>query len=447
MTVLGTPLMGTDPKTWKWQQIAKVGTYRGHPSGPFELNSKVFDEIVANFKADDQPVQWDLQHASERENASELEGADARGWIHDLQNRGDRGLWALTEWSPEAAAKVDAGKFRFCSPAIVFKSLDRATGKPRGALLTSVALTGSPFLAGMQPLAAKTEIVATLMKAGMAKADAETEADKCLSSLPTTLSADDFIDEVEDMIEGVIERLEAKFHAGSAPTAPTPHTSQSPAEASPMSTPNEELIALTTRATKAEGEVTTLTAKVTKLEPLEGQVTTLTGKVTEMTARAEKAEGFIAGAAALLKLDVGQVGEQAIVNAVQKLLEDNATLLKAQTERSEADIVADVDRAFDDYEAPKKRDVAFKQTMLKHRRESPESFRAQYLPLTNEQRKLLTAVVPPMRRPDLKDPKSPLLLSHTALTAQLMREKGLGWTAAQDEATRLMREAAAAEQA
>jgi phage I-like protein len=158
MGTLGKPLMGTDPKDWKWVQVAQLGRFAGHASGPFELTTRTFDEIVANFENDGLPVPWDFEHASEQdptEGTVPLTGTPAQGWIHALENRGAAGLWALVEWGPLAKEYVQSGKYKFCSPAIRFGCKDRVTGKPIGARLSSVALTGSPFLRDMEPLAAK----------------------------------------------------------------------------------------------------------------------------------------------------------------------------------------------------------------------------------------------------------------------------------------------------
>lgn len=158
MAKLGIPLMGTDPKSWKWVQVGEFGVFRGHQSGPFELNSRVFDEIVRNFKSDGLPVQWDFEHACEQpatEGSIPTTGAPAQGWVHDLDNRGPAGLWALTEWGPKAKEYISKGEYKFCSPAVRFGCKDRVTGQPIGARLTSVALVGNPFLKGMEPLTAK----------------------------------------------------------------------------------------------------------------------------------------------------------------------------------------------------------------------------------------------------------------------------------------------------
>jgi hypothetical protein len=155
---LATPIMGTNPADWKWIQIAQVGTFKGHSAGDFELNPDVFNQIVRNFRDRGLPVAWDLEHASEQDPTSgsiPVTGAPAVGWIHDLDNRGQRGLWALVEWGPKAKDYIRNGEYRYCSPALRFNAKDPKTGQPIGVRLTSVAMTNAPFLDSMQPLAAK----------------------------------------------------------------------------------------------------------------------------------------------------------------------------------------------------------------------------------------------------------------------------------------------------
>lgn len=146
-----------DPKP-VWIQLAKTGTFRGHPAGPFELNSKVFEDIVRNFKAtQNRSIPIDFEHASEADptqGAIPVDGAPAQGWIRDLRIDGGN-LWGLVEWGDKARDYIRAGQYKFFSPAIRFGARDRVTGQQIGARMTSGALTNNPFLDGMKPLAAK----------------------------------------------------------------------------------------------------------------------------------------------------------------------------------------------------------------------------------------------------------------------------------------------------
>lgn len=142
-----------------WNQIAKVGTFRGHPAGPFELSPAIFDQIIRNYREiDGGKVPIDFEHASEADESSgsiPQRGAPAQGWVLDLANRGADGLWGLCRFLEPALTYVREGKYPFFSPAIRFGAKHPETGQPIGARLTSVGLVTRPFLRNMQPLAAR----------------------------------------------------------------------------------------------------------------------------------------------------------------------------------------------------------------------------------------------------------------------------------------------------
>lgn len=140
-----------------WIQLAKTGRFAGHPSGAFELNTKVFSEIITNFRNDGKPIAIDYEHASEMpatEGSIPTSGAPAQGWIYDLRIDGTN-LFGLVEWGAQAREQIKSGAYKFFSPAIRFNSKDRVTGQPIGARLSSGAMTNSPFLTHLEPLAAK----------------------------------------------------------------------------------------------------------------------------------------------------------------------------------------------------------------------------------------------------------------------------------------------------
>ena len=141
-----------------WIQVAKVGTYRGHSAGEFTFSSAVFARIVANFLATaNRRVPIDYEHATEILSTSVLQnGAPAVGWIVELDNRGDAGLFARVEWiDATAVGYIRAKKYRFFSPAVVFAAVNPVTGEPQGPTLVSGALTNRPFLDGMEPVTAR----------------------------------------------------------------------------------------------------------------------------------------------------------------------------------------------------------------------------------------------------------------------------------------------------
>lgn len=152
--------VGDEPKP-TWNQIAKIGQWAGHPSGPFQITRKEIGEIVRNFRAtQNRKIPLDFEHASEAEPTEgtiPITGAPAQGWIIDLEDRGPDGLWGLIEWGEPARTYVKEKKYRFFSPAIRFRSRDRVSGTDVGARMTSGALTNNPFLDGMAELMAASD--------------------------------------------------------------------------------------------------------------------------------------------------------------------------------------------------------------------------------------------------------------------------------------------------
>ncbi|HSN27706.1 MAG TPA: phage protease, partial [Kofleriaceae bacterium] len=141
-------------------QVAKVGTYKGHPAGDFEFNSDVFDQMVANHEANPNGmVPFDYEHGSEAMGTSVYQdGAPAVGWILSLENRGEEGLFATVGWvDEECVGYIRTSRYKFVSPAVVFDATDAESGESIGPVLVSAAVTNRPFLQGMRPLTARAD--------------------------------------------------------------------------------------------------------------------------------------------------------------------------------------------------------------------------------------------------------------------------------------------------
>jgi phage I-like protein len=175
---LASASASTDDKP-TWVQVARAGNYRGYARGeqPFEFTGVTFDQIVANlhnspaFKRGPNGmgtapvIAWDYHHASEQPAAMTGEhGAPATGWVYDAEKRigadGVAELWALTRFLEPARTQVRSGQYRWASVSVILDAIDPVTGRSIGAVLTSIALTNSPFIEGMQPLAASRNALA-----------------------------------------------------------------------------------------------------------------------------------------------------------------------------------------------------------------------------------------------------------------------------------------------
>jgi hypothetical protein len=158
-----------------WVQIACTGKWMGHPDHPngVEFTRQLFDEVIRNFRANPSYVAgadglgtapvipFDYEHASEMaptEGSIPQQGAPAPAWAYDLQVRASADgtsdeLWSLTEFGKTAREQVANKEYLWTSVSIWKSARDASTGKPIGAVLTSVALTNKPFIKGMEPLA------------------------------------------------------------------------------------------------------------------------------------------------------------------------------------------------------------------------------------------------------------------------------------------------------
>jgi hypothetical protein len=147
----------------KWNQLARPGRYFKDGSF-FELDAKVFADIVRNFNAsENKRVPVDFEHASELRGSDgtiPVLGAPAQGWITAVDQRAD-GLWGLIEWNDLAKQYIEGKNYRYLSPAIRFGCKDAHSGQNIGSRLTSTALTNVPFLDGLQQVAAKDQEMTT----------------------------------------------------------------------------------------------------------------------------------------------------------------------------------------------------------------------------------------------------------------------------------------------
>lgn len=159
----------------RWVQIATEGRYLGYKGGaqPFAFTRETFEQIIRNFRRNpaykqdangvgcEGVVPWDFGHASEAEPTAgtvPIGGVPAQGWACELglRNgaRGEAQLWALTRFLEPARSYIRNEQYKWASVSVLFNAVDPRTGEAVGAVLTSVALTNTPFIEGMQRLAA-----------------------------------------------------------------------------------------------------------------------------------------------------------------------------------------------------------------------------------------------------------------------------------------------------
>jgi hypothetical protein len=387
-----------------WIQIAKVGQFAGHPAGPFRLDAKAFNEIVANFKAtENKRIPIDFEHASEADatdGSIPSIGAPAQGWIVDLDNRGDAGLWALVEWGDKAREYIRAGQYRYISPAVRFNSRDRVTGQAIGARLTSAGLTNQPFLDGMQPLAAKDGLGQALMPAGdfmhgcraalslhelATHTECKDQLDRLrgmcemaddpmgihegvdlggyvtrcngLMNMPAHATIGELFDAVEEMIDAAIARHEAEYHEDAGPA------SESGESMSAMADPTEEA---------AMADI--------NLKDIEAKLDEAARNLKDEQAKREAAEAKAAEATLKMKeLDAGLIELRA---AQKKRDEEDAKRVEREQE-------AEVDNVLAVYADKKGLAATDRPELLTLLRAAPDAFHKLYPPVAPSHRHLM----------------------------------------------------------
>lgn len=137
-----------------WVQVARTGAWAGHPQGAFQITEQTLDTMVVNFHSQGfGRIPWDFEHISAMPaNSGNLPntGKPSQGWAYDFRREGSR-LFALTEWKPLARQYIEEDQYQGVSPVIDWNGKDRVSGKPIGAMITSIALTQWPFISQMAP--------------------------------------------------------------------------------------------------------------------------------------------------------------------------------------------------------------------------------------------------------------------------------------------------------
>lgn len=176
VVALAAELFDGDDVGPKWVQITREGDFPGYLGGlrPFSFTRVDLEAMVSNIQmhpafvagaeganATGHVIPWDFNHASEAspvEGGLPIVGAPSQGWTLDMQLRdgvdGRAELWALTQFLEPARTYVKSGQYLWASVAVAFDAVHPETGQNIGALITSIALTNTPFVEGMSQLAA-----------------------------------------------------------------------------------------------------------------------------------------------------------------------------------------------------------------------------------------------------------------------------------------------------
>jgi len=155
------PITNRDSKTGKYSlpadgfyQLAPKGEFPHQPTKMLQvIDEEAITAMVNRFNEDARGPGFvgalvDYEHFSYDTDKK----TEAAGWITALENRAD-GLYAKIDWTPDAQAELESGKYRFISPTWLSPDV-KALGnrKVRPLRLDRAGLTNTPRLEGIAPL-------------------------------------------------------------------------------------------------------------------------------------------------------------------------------------------------------------------------------------------------------------------------------------------------------
>ena len=94
--------------------IARTGTFSGYRDGEFTLTPEMFNQCIANFEAEKNPLPVYKGHADANGSITGEE-PPASGWILGMKQDEEGNLFALVELTQEMQDLIKAGSYKFTS--------------------------------------------------------------------------------------------------------------------------------------------------------------------------------------------------------------------------------------------------------------------------------------------------------------------------------------------
>jgi phage I-like protein len=129
-------------------QIFPFGEIQIDGEAPANLDPAAMDAIIADFLRRGNDMVIDYEHQTLQDVQ-----APAAGWIKNLVNRGQEGLWAVVEWTKQAKAYLENKEYRYFSPVFWVADAGRRIVK-----IEHVALTNYPRINNLRPIMAKMSL-------------------------------------------------------------------------------------------------------------------------------------------------------------------------------------------------------------------------------------------------------------------------------------------------
>lgn len=128
-------------------QILPLGDHKDGRGRSFRVGTDQIRSIMENFQKRTNDLVIDYHH----QTVDPLVMAPAAGWIKNLEDRGESGLWAQVEWTERGKKFIEAKEYRYLSP-VLFARKKSEDGFILPDTLHSAALTNDPAIDGMVPL-------------------------------------------------------------------------------------------------------------------------------------------------------------------------------------------------------------------------------------------------------------------------------------------------------
>jgi phage I-like protein len=122
---------------------AEIRKFFGEP-GSIEVNDRSVEEVPKNFAERDIDYHVNVQH---------MRGAEAMGWIKDVDVVPGEGLFIDIDWTKAGREKLESRIYRYGSAEVI---VGTKSEPPTVTAVTGFALTNAPSVVGMLPVAAET---------------------------------------------------------------------------------------------------------------------------------------------------------------------------------------------------------------------------------------------------------------------------------------------------
>ena len=156
-TLVPIDLMFAEEKEGGYElQVLKPGQW-DHPSyGMVEITPEIQQEFADNFQKDLRAHSSSIGLPIDEEHYSDK---GAVGWIKNLINKGNEGLFAIVEWNVKGRELIKDAIYRFFSPEFYFQYEDPEDRRLYNNVLIGGALTNRPYFKGLNPVVLSENLI------------------------------------------------------------------------------------------------------------------------------------------------------------------------------------------------------------------------------------------------------------------------------------------------